>query len=115
MPSFFVYFLYLFVISVVSDFLSVCPAHEPCVYIKSWWRCERRRVSIASLTLPKDAFLGRPRLGRCRQGQEPRSLHSGIISCWYCVVSLVYLLEMRLVTHQNASEKCRKEPNVKSR
>lgn len=102
-PSFFIYFLYLFVISVVSDCLSICPTHEPCVYIKSWCCCERQRVSIASPTLPKDVFLGRPQLGRCQQGQEP--LHSALISCWYCVVSLVYLLEMRLVTHQNVRER----------
>lgn len=67
----FVYFWYLFVISLVSDFLSICPTHELSVYIKSWWCCERQRVSITSATVSNDVFLGRPQTGRCRQGQEP--------------------------------------------
>lgn len=68
---------YLFVISLVSDFLSNCPTHELCVYTKTWWCCERQRVSITSLTLSKDVFLGRLQAGRCWQGQQPLLQLSG--------------------------------------
>lgn len=67
----FFFFWYLFVISLVSDFLSIYPTHELCVYIKSWWCCERQRVSITSPTVSNDVFLGRPRAGRCWQRQQP--------------------------------------------
>lgn len=67
----FIYFWYLFVISLVSDFLSICPTHELCVYIKSWWGCERQRVRIVSPAVSKEVFLGRLQAGRCQQGQQP--------------------------------------------
>lgn len=59
----FTYLGYLFVVPLVSDFLSKCPTHELCVYTKTWWCCERQRVSITSLTLSKDVFLGRLQAG----------------------------------------------------
>lgn len=59
----FIYLCYLFVISLVSDFLSICPTHELCVYIKSWWGCERQRVRIVSPAVSKEVFLGRLQAG----------------------------------------------------
>lgn len=59
----FIWFWHLFVLCLVSDFLSICPTHELCVYIKSWWCCERQRVRITSQTVSKDVFLGRPQPG----------------------------------------------------
>lgn len=55
----FTYLGYLFVVPLVSDFLSNCPTHELCVYTKTRWCCERQRVSITSLTLSKDVFCGK--------------------------------------------------------
>lgn len=51
-------FWYLFVISLIGDFLSICPIHELCVHFKTLWCCERQRVSVTSLTVSKDIFLG---------------------------------------------------------
>lgn len=109
-PSFFIYFLYLFVISVVSDCLSICPTHEPCVYIKSWCCCERQRVSIASQTSSQRCFSGKATVRKVPAGSGAPAL------CYYIVLVLCCLFGLSFGNTPGHPTKCEgKEPNMKSR
>lgn len=53
----FIYLFQMFICWSLGQWLfRNCPTHELCVYNKTWWGCERRRVRITSLTLSKMFF-----------------------------------------------------------